>query len=159
VRERRRDAAPHPDLAADRRGGALGGRARAVHRRPLRLALFPLAVFGAWLISFLVQALVASLAFRFDNSSALFELWLGLYALLSGYLIPLELFPGWLHAIVRWLPFRYMLSFPVELLLGLGGRAQALADLVVQWAFVAALLLAVRSAWRGGVRRFQAFGG
>jgi ABC-2 type transport system permease protein len=126
---------------------------------PVRLAIFPVAVFGAWLISFQVQALVAALAFRFDNSSALFELWLGVYALLSGYLVPLELFPGWLHAIVQWLPFRYMLSFPVELALGLTPRAQVLADLAVQWVFVAALALSVRSAWRAGVARFQAFGG
>jgi ABC-2 type transport system permease protein len=128
-------------------------------RDPVLLALFPLSLVGAWLITFLVQALIGALAFRFDNSSALFELWLGLYALLSGYLIPLELFPGWLHAIVRWLPFRYMLSFPVELAIGMTPRPQALADLAVQWTLVAALALLARGAWRAGLRRFSAFGG
>lgn len=126
---------------------------------PVLLALFPLTVIGAWLITFLAQALVGSLAFRLDNSSAIFELWLGLYALLSGYLIPLELFPPWLHGVVRWLPFRYMLAFPVELVIGMTPRAQALLDLGVQWIIVAALGLATRGAWRSGVRRFSAFGG
>jgi ABC-2 type transport system permease protein len=126
---------------------------------PVLLAIFPLTVLGAWLITFLAQALVGSLAFRFDNSSAIFELWLGLYALLSGYLIPLELFPPWLHGVVRWLPFRYMLAFPVELVIGMTPRAQALLDLGVQWVIVAALGLATRGAWRSGVRRFSAFGG
>jgi ABC-2 type transport system permease protein len=126
---------------------------------PVLLAVFPVAVIGGWLITFLVQAMIGALAFRFDNSSALFELWLGLYALLSGYLVPLELFPGWLHAIVRWLPFRYMLSFPVELALGMTDRAGALASLAVQWTFVAALALSARGAWRAGLRQFAAFGG
>jgi ABC-2 type transport system permease protein len=126
---------------------------------PVLLALFPVAVAGGWLITFLVQAAIGALAFRFDNSSALFELWLGLYALLSGYLVPLELFPPWLHAIVEWLPFRYMLSFPVELALGLAPRAEAFGALAVQWGYVLALALAVRLAWSAGLRRFSAFGG
>lgn len=126
---------------------------------PLLLALFPVAVLNAWLITFLAQALVGALAFRIDNSSALFELWLGLYALLSGYLVPLELFPPWLHGIVRWLPFRYMLAFPVELIIGMTSRAQALLSLGVQGLFIAGLWLATRSAWRTGLRRFSAFGG
>lgn len=126
---------------------------------PLLLALFPVTVLGAWLITFLAQALIGALAFRVDNSSALFELWLGLYALLSGYLVPLELFPSWLHGVVSWLPFRYMLAFPVELVVGLTPRAQALLGLCVQWAFIAGLGLATRLAWRSGLRRFSAFGG
>jgi len=57
------------------------------------------------------------------------------------------------------LPFRYMLAFPTELLVGMLSRPRALADLAIQWALVAALLVAARVAWRLGVRRFAAYGG
>jgi len=126
---------------------------------PLRLLLFPVAVLGAWLITFLAMALVGTLAFRADSATSLFEIWMGLYALLSGYLVPLELFPAWVSTLARWLPFRSMLGFPVELVTGVLTRPQALAELAIQWTWIAGLLLAVRLAWRAGLRRFAAFGG
>jgi ABC-2 type transport system permease protein len=126
---------------------------------PLLLALFPLSIVGGWLITFLAMANIGALAFRIESSSALFEVWLGLFGVFSGYLVPLELFPGWLATVARFLPFRYMLAFPVEMVIGMTPRAAALGELAVQWAFVGALALSARVSWRAGLRRFAAFGG
>jgi ABC-2 type transport system permease protein len=123
------------------------------------LALFPLTVLGGWLITFLASALVGTLAFRVDSATSLFEIWMGLFGILSGYLVPLELFPPWVAGLARVLPFRSMLGFPVELVIGHLGRGPALAELAVQWGWVAALLVGVRVAWRAGLRHFAAFGG
>lgn len=128
-------------------------------RDPLLLALFPAAVLGGWLIGFLAMSLVGTLAFRWDSATSLFEIWMGLYGVLSGYLVPLELFPPWVAGLARLLPFRSMLAFPVELVIGHLSRRQALLELLAQWGWIAALLLAVRLAWRAGLRRFAAFGG
>jgi ABC-2 type transport system permease protein len=57
------------------------------------------------------------------------------------------------------LPFRYMLAFPVELVTGGLTRTQALAQLGAQQAFVLLLLGAAAGMWRLGTRRFAAFGG
>jgi ABC-2 type transport system permease protein len=130
-----------------------------ITRDPLLLAIFPIAVLGAWLITFLAMAVVGTLAFRWDSATSVFELWLGLYGVLSGYLVPLELFPGWVEGLARVLPFRSMLGFPVELIIGMLPRERALLELLVQWAWIAGLLLLVRGAWRAGLRRFEAFGG
>jgi ABC-2 type transport system permease protein len=126
---------------------------------PALLVLFPVAIMGGWLITFLAMALIGALAFRIDNSTAIFEVWLGLYMLLSGYLVPLEFFPGWLAETTRWLPFRYMLAFPVELVIGMASRAAALQQLAIQVLWIAGLGLACAAAWRAGLRRFAAFGG
>jgi ABC-2 type transport system permease protein len=126
---------------------------------PVLLAVFPLAVVGAWLITFLAMAVIGALAFHVESSSALFEVWLGLFGVFSGYLFPLELFPSWLATLARFLPFRYMLAFPVEMVIGLTPRAAALTELAVQWTFVVVLALAARTAWRLGLRRFAAYGG
>jgi viologen exporter family transport system permease protein len=126
---------------------------------PLLLALFPLTVVGAWLITFLAMAVIGALAFAIDSSAAMFELWLGLYGVFSGYLIPLELFPRWLEVTAKLLPFRFMLSFPVEMIIGLTPRPAALRELALQWTYVAVLALAARITWRVGLRRFAAFGG
>jgi ABC-2 type transport system permease protein len=126
---------------------------------PLLLVLFPFTVLGGWLITFLAMAIVGTLAFRVDSATSLFEIWMGLYGLLSGYLIPLELFPPWVIAVARVLPFRSMLGFPVEMVTGLLTRQQALVELAIQWGWIAGLFVGVRLAWRAGLRHFAAFGG
>ncbi len=126
---------------------------------PLLLAIFPLSIVGAWLITFLAMSLIGALAFYIEASGALFEVWLGLFGVFAGYLVPLELFPAWLASAARVLPFRYMLAFPVEMIVGMTSRGAALAELAVQWGYVALLALAVQAAWRAGLRRFAAFGG
>lgn len=130
-----------------------------VTRDPLLLALFPVTVFAAWLISFLAMSIIGSLAFWFESATSLFDVWFGLFGIFSGYLVPLELYPPWVGAVARWLPFRYMLAFPVELLTGGVSRSGAARSLAVQLAFVALLLVATRAAWRAGVRRFSSVGG
>jgi ABC-2 type transport system permease protein len=134
------------------------GRDRITHD-PLLLALFPVAVIGAWLITFLAMAIVGALAFYVDSAGSIFEIWMGLFGVFSGYLVPLELFPGWVSTLARLLPFRYMLAFPVEMIIGLEPRARALQEFAVQWLFVAVLGAAAAGAWRLGLRRFAAFGG
>ena len=117
------------------------------------------ALIGAWLLMFFSMVLLGSLAFYVDSALGAFELWLAVYAILSGYLIPLELLPGWARAVAGVLPFRYMLAFPAETLVGLLTPATAVRLLAVQWLYVAAMAVAARAAWRAGVRRFSAFGG
>ncbi len=126
---------------------------------PLLIALFPITVVGAWLITFLAMAIIGALAFYLEQAGAVFEVWLGLFGVFSGYIAPLELFPRWVEALARALPFRYMLAFPVELVIGLTPRPRALAELGIQWGFVIVLGLGAQLAWRLGMRRFSAVGG
>ncbi len=136
---------------------AVGGE-RLTHD-PVLWALFPVSVFGGWLITFLAMSVVGSLAFFIESAGSLFEIWLGLFGVFSGYLVPLELFPPWVGALARFLPFRYMLGFPVEMIIGMTPRGQALLELAVQWGFVVVLLVGARALWRVGLRRYSAYGG
>ncbi len=130
-----------------------------VTRDPLLLALFPVTLVGAWLITYLAMAAVGTLAFWFESATSLFDVWLGLFGVLSGYLVPLSLYPRWVEQLSAWLPFRYMLAFPVQLVTGALSRAQALQQLAVQWGFVVVLFAVASAMWRLGMRRFSAVGG
>jgi ABC-2 type transport system permease protein len=134
------------------------GGSRVTHD-PVLLALFPVTLMGAWLITFLAMSLIGALAFYVDSAGSIFEIWMGLFGVFSGYLVPLDLFPGWLTALARALPFRYMLAFPVEMVIGMQSRARALQEIGVQWLFVGLLAAAALGAWKLGLRRFAAFGG
>ncbi len=131
----------------------------ALPTSPLRLAVLALSLLGAWLINFLTMATIGTLAFFLESSTAIFEIWLVAFMLLSGYLVPLELFPNWLRAASTALPFRYTLAFPVEVLTGLRDTEGMLRDLAVQWAYVLGMGAAAMLGWRAGLRRFSAYGG
>jgi ABC-2 type transport system permease protein len=126
---------------------------------PVRLGAFLASLVGAWLLLFFMMAIIGSLALYVESATAVFEIWLGFHFILSGYLIPLEMMPGWVMPIASALPFRYTLGFPVETLIGLNSTASVLHDLAIQWLYVVGLLLATLLVWWRGMRRFVAFGG
>lgn len=126
---------------------------------PPAIAIMLLSLVGAWLVNFFTMAIIGTLAFFLESSTAVFEVWMVAFMLLSGYLIPLELFPPTLRALTAALPFRYMAAFPVEMLVGMLDQGAALHDLAVQWAYVAGCLAVTLLAWRAGLERFAAFGG
>ncbi len=131
----------------------------SVTRDPLLLSLVPLSIAGAFLIIFCVMAMVGTLALFVESAMGLFTVWLGLSGVLSGYLVPLDLFPARIQQIALVLPFRFTLSFPVELLLGRLDRAHALLLFAGQWGYVALFFAATLLLWRAGMKRYGAFGG
>lgn len=137
----------------------LGSAGELVVRTPLGLAILAASLTGAWLLTFAVMVLIGALALFIDKAMAVMDVYLGVYALLSGYLVPLDLLPPWVEAASRALPFRYMLGFPVEVICSGADTRALLGDLAVQWAFVGLAGLAALAVWRAGLRRHQAFGG
>ena len=126
---------------------------------PLIWLAVPVLILGVWALFFLVMSLIGSLAFFFDSAVSVWNLFFGFYTVLSGYIVPVDLFPVWLQQAVRWMPFRLMLALPVEAMTGRLARAEVLQGLSLQLAWIGLLLLAVRTAFRAGVRRYAAFGG
>jgi len=133
--------------------------ARSMTHDPWLWMLWIVSVIGAWLITLLVNFLVGCASFFVESSVKLMDAWGVLFFVLSGYLIPVDLFPEPLRRVVDWLPFRYQIGLPVELMTGAHGRATALALLARQWTWVSLALGATFITWRRGVRRFEAYGG
>jgi ABC-2 type transport system permease protein len=126
---------------------------------PVIWAIWCPAMLGAWLVTFLANLIVGCLSLYMESSLKLMDVWIAIFFVFSGYLFPLELFPPALRTLADWLPFRYQIGFPVELMIGAHGREEALWILLRQWAFVALMLGLVSSIWRRGLRRFAAYGG
>jgi len=122
------------------------------------LALAIPAIMHAWLLNFLTQLAIGCLAFWLTSASALYNVWLGAYIVLAGYLVPTSLFPGGLAELVRVLPFHAALGFPVELLVGRLSPAEAAAGFGLQAAWLAVMGALAAVAWRRGLRAYGAFG-
>jgi ABC-2 type transport system permease protein len=122
---------------------------------------FVIALVGGWLLTLLANLLVGTLALFMESSLKVMDIYLAAYFVMSGYLLPVELFPPVMRDLIDLLPFRYQIGFPVELMTGAYDATPAAAGalLVRQWVMVAIFILLSALAWRRGIRRFGAYGG
>ncbi len=133
--------------------------ASTIHATWVHWVITPFAIFGAWAITFCAMLAIGALALLWESALAVFDGWMGCYFVLSGYLMPLELFPAWLRDATSWMPFRYCLAFPVETMIGMESAPRALEELAVQWTWVAVLLAIALLTWRRGLARYAVYVG
>jgi len=76
----------------------------------------------------------------------------------SGGIFPLSVFGPGPEALLRALPFRFTIQFPVEVLCGRVAGAELLSGLALAVGWAAALFVLCRALWAAGVRRFVAVG-
>jgi ABC-2 type transport system permease protein len=125
---------------------------------PLALAMVPVALALAWLLNFVTQFAIGCLSFWLTRAASLYEVWLGAYIVLAGYMLPTSLFPPGLAAVARVLPFHAALGFPVELAIGRLSTAQMFAGFGLQLFWIAVLGSLAALAWRRGLKVYGAFG-
>jgi ABC-2 type transport system permease protein len=126
---------------------------------PEKSLLFIAALLLAWGLRFLWGYWIALLAFWTARADALLTLQDSLIFLLAGQVAPVALLPGFLKIAANVLPFRYMVSFPVEILAGNMGGIEVITGFGIQvlWLTVAAGLTLI--IWRRGLQRYAGFGG
>ena len=74
-------------------------------------------------------------------------------------MLPISLFPGWLEAVARALPFASMIQLPAEIYLGLGDPARIAYLLAQQLAWAVALFAVGRFVLAAATRRVVIQGG
>ncbi len=121
------------------------------------LAFIP-ALILAFLVRFLVEWTLALSAFWTTRVNAINQVYFILMLFLAGQIAPLSLFPKWLQIVADILPFRWMIGFPVELVLGRLSPLQALEGLAAQVVWVVISIILIRLVWRAGVRVYSAVG-
>ncbi len=122
------------------------------------LAAFLPAVLLAFLVRFLLEWTLAQAAFWTTRVSAINQVYFVLLLFLSGQIAPISLFPRPIQVAAYILPFRWMIGFPVELILGKLTPLEALEGLGVQLIWLLIALGLIRIVWRAGVRIYSAVG-
>jgi ABC-2 type transport system permease protein len=127
---------------------------------PLWAALaFVPAVILAAVVQFVVTWTVALAAFWVTRAVAVYSGFVLLLRFLGGQLAPLPLLPAWVQAVAWLTPFRWMLAFPTEVLLGRLGPAETLRGLGMQLLWVAVSVALLAWLWGAAVRRYTAVDG
>ncbi len=121
------------------------------------LAFLP-AIVLAFLLRFLAEWTLAQAAFWTTRVSAINQVYFVLVLFLSGQIAPLELFPPAIRTLAYILPFRWMIGFPVELVLGRLTPLEALEGIGMQVVWVVIAYFLLRLVWRAGIRIYSAVG-
>lgn len=125
----------------------------------LHLAAFLVSLVGSLLVLVHLNFLVGISALKLKSIQGVIRAKHYLLELLSGLLIPVSLFPGWLQEASPWLPFQYISYLPSTIYLGRVEGVDLWRALCVQllWAVFLALLSAFL--WTRATRRLTVQGG
>jgi ABC-2 type transport system permease protein len=110
----------------------------------------------AFLLAQVLRFLMAyTLALWNSRADALLDLNDSLVFLLAGQVAPIALLPGALRALATILPYRYMLGFPIELLIG----RLSTTEIWQGFAWVIVVVFLYRVVWKRGLRHYTSVGG
>ncbi|HEY5119778.1 MAG TPA: ABC-2 family transporter protein [Anaerolineales bacterium] len=125
---------------------------------PWAAAAFLPALLLAFLLRYLIEWTLALTAFWTTRVGAVNQTYFVAMLFLSGQMAPLSLFPMPIKIAATILPFRWMVSFPVELFLGQLTPIEAAEGILGQVLWVGIAFVLLRMVWRAGVRVYSAVG-
>ena len=123
-----------------------------------RVAAFACALAAAALLHFLWVHCFAMLAFWTVRADGIFDLTEAVSFLLGGGIAPVALLPHSLGAVVPYLPFYYMIGFPIEVVTGAVHAEAIWSGVATSLTWSLGLFVAYRLLWRLGIRRYGAVG-
>ena len=124
---------------------------------PSGLVLISLIV--AIVISFVIHNIIFAIVFFAKKTVGLYNLFSNVLALFSGAYMPIFLMPSGLYVLLEYLPFGYMLSFPLEIAIGfVDSRYQVLQGLAIAMAWLAILLFIYKYTYKLGLSRYESYG-
>lgn len=124
---------------------------------PGRWLLFLWALAMGATMMFSLDVIIGSLAFWWDDITAVDRFRQLTTLFLSGALIPLSVMPAAWGPFLQVQPFGYAVAFPIQTLLAPGG-AELRTGLAVQAAWVLLALVTARFVWVRGLRRYSGAG-
>lgn len=125
----------------------------------LSFILFLPSLFMAFCIAFLFDMIIGISTFWVHENDVFKNIFGMVDQFFSGRLIPLAFLPVLILGAAHILPFRYMLSFPVEVLLNKVVGLDLVFGFVMQTLWFLLVVLAYRILYAKGVKIYQGYGG
>lgn len=123
-----------------------------------QLALLPVTIGLGWLLTFSIFYAIGSLAFFMTQTMAIANAYFSLFSLFSGYMLPLEMLPRPIQVIADWLPFKYLMYVPLQIMTRELPASECLYLVGGQLVWLAIALVCALFMWNRGIRRFESVG-
>jgi ABC-2 type transport system permease protein len=112
----------------------------------------------AFVMRFTIEWTLAMSALWTSRVSAINQSYEIVLVFLSGNFAPLAVMPEWLQLVASFLPFRWIIAFPIELLLGRLTLQETLIGFGAQIFWLVVAQVALSLVWRAGVKQYSAVG-
>ena len=113
----------------------------------------------AFLLGFFFEATVGMAGFWLLEVTSFLYIVNTLNFLISGHMLPLDVLPPAMVAVLKWLPFQYLAYFPAMVILGKVPPGELWSGLGWQAAWVILMMASACWLYRRGLRHYSAYGG
>lgn len=121
--------------------------------------VYLIMLFFSFLINSQINILTGLFAFFVENNEGMMRMKRVMVDLFSGVVVPIAFFPGWLSAVMQWLPFQAITYLPSAVFTGRTPASEIAHVLGLQVAWFIGLLLPIWLVWRAARRRLFVQGG
>lgn len=113
----------------------------------------------AYILYFLIFMILSLLAFWLYEISSWFYTTIYLIEFLAGVVIPLSVLPKALQNVVNYLPFKYMINFPINVMVINMSNIEKISGILFQLIWVMIFYIILKVEWHFGIKRYEANGG
>lgn len=129
-----------------------------IHLGWLTIGIGLMAAVLAFFMSFTYKMCLGMLAFWLKQVRGINQLMEIMTIIFAGYIIPIDMFPAQLKTIAYFLPFSYMIYFPVKIFQGGLITSDLIKIISGQLIWLTIFIIINRFEWRRGIRTFTAIG-
>jgi ABC-2 type transport system permease protein len=126
---------------------------------PLNVLYFVVTLALAFVLNFIIFFCVGMLAFQLTEIGFLYEAVRIVFIAFSGGIFPLDVFGPKVVAVLSFLPFKYTVNFPVDVLTGRVAGLGVPVGMLIQLVWIAGLSLLTMRLWAIGQKKYVAAGG
>ncbi len=116
------------------------------------------AIFFSGLLCFFINSSIELIAFWADNVWTLLVMVRFCVSLLGGVMIPLAFFPEKWEAVLKYLPFSYLASFPIQCIMGRITLIEWAEGLIITGAWAGVFMIIMSFMWDRGRYRYTGVG-
>lgn len=120
----------------------------------VRIVLAILSIALGAVIAFVVDSILATLAFWLEDVHQIIGYHYLLWTIGTGVLIPYIFLPQTIKIILSFLPYRYIVSAPIEILVSSSSNTPATTLIMIQIAWIIGLTVVLKVLWKRGLRRY-----
>ena len=126
---------------------------------PEILLAFLASLTMAFLLGYFLEATMGMIGFWFLEVNSLFFVYMLFNFFCSGHMFPIDMLPPFWRELVEGMPLQYLAYFPAAVFLGRVSGWELIWGLWMQLCWVVFFMIAARTAFHFGTRRYSAFGG
>jgi len=125
---------------------------------PFYLLFFIFSTALSLLMYFFINFLLGLIGFWSPEIWAPRFIFITILGFFAGSLFPLDILPRTIYEILKFLPFTYLMYFPIKIYLGHLSIFEILSGLSISAFWVFAIYFIVKLIWRKGIRSYTAYG-